>query len=449
MATQNQAGRRRSVAIATAIALGASLAIVPGVGASSGSYPCRVKNVSTGATYGSSSSAGDLQLAIDEAGQGQTLQVSGVCYGGFEISEDLTIIGGTLDGSGTERVLYVGADIEPGFYSDVDVTLRKVTIRNGHVDTDPDEFDDFYEDSGAGIYVDDDADLRLIDVTVTGNESSGDGAGIHVDGDDTNVDVAPQAGLADTSLVMVGGKVTNNVSGDDGGGIGASDDVVDIDITKTRFSGNRADDDGGAISLEDDSTLKLSSVYIENNQAADDGGAIELDDNSTLLIFSSKIQKNRANGASGDGGAIYVDEDNFIRIWGSTTIAYNVAIRDGGGIRAESSEVILEGRTTVRKNSADDDGGGVDIDSGDRLVLNDQARIEYNSSGDDGGGVHLDGCDVLFQMNGLSVVRNNTAGIHGGGVYAANGAVLVNVTPVNVFANTPDNVYETGGSCYP
>ncbi len=457
MTTSNQAGRRRSVAIATAAVLGASLAIVPGVSASSGSSGmCRVTNVSTGATYGDAYIAGDLQLAIDEAGQGQTLQVSGVCYGGFFIYDDLTIIGGTLDGSRTERVLYIGADLDPdnvgkpraAFHSDVDVTLRRVTIRNGFVGPDPDDTDDLYA-GGAGIYVDDDADVRLIDSTVTGNEADEDGGGIHVDGDDTEVGIAPDADLSDTSLVVVGGRITNNITDDDGGGIGATDDDVQIDITKTRLSGNRAGDDGGAISVEDYSTISLTSAYLEGNTAYSDGGAIEMDDDNTLLVFSSKLQKNTVNGdgLDSDGGAIYADEDNFLRFWGASTVAYNVAGGDGGGIRAEESEVILEGTTTVRKNRAGGDGGGIDIDQGDRLVLNDRVRVEYNTSGGDGGGVDLDGCAVLVHMNVLSVVRNNAAGGEGGGVIARDDADLVNVTPANVFANTPDQVYEIGGGC--
>lgn len=453
MTSANQTVRRRNVAITMAAVLGASLAIVPGVSASSGSM-CRITNVSTGETYGDSYTAGDLQEAIDEAGQGQTLQVSGVCYGGFSIYDDLTIIGGTLDGGDTERVLYIGADLKPdsigksrpAFHSDVDVTLRRVTIRNGYVGPDEDTTDDLY-DGGAGIYIDDDADVRLIDSTVTENESDGDGGGIHIDGDDTEIEVAPEADLSDTSLVVVGGKITNNIAGDDGGGIGATDDDVQIDITKTRLSGNRAGDDGGAISVEDYNTVSLTSAYLENNFAAGDGGAIELDDDNTLLVFSSKIQKNtaRGDGESSRGGGIYVDEDNFLRFWGSSTVAYNVAEGDGGGIRAESSSVIFEGTTTVRKNRSGGDGGGIDIDDGDRLVLNDRVRVEYNTAADDGGGVDLDGCEVLFQMNGLSVVRSNTAGGDGGGVIARDDADLVNVTSVNVYGNTPDNVFEVGG----
>src|SRR5205085_10249046 len=74
---------------ATAILLICTLAVrVPSAAAST---TCRVKNVGTGATY--LGGGQDLQAAINRAGSGSLLRITGLCLGRFEISKRLTLLG--------------------------------------------------------------------------------------------------------------------------------------------------------------------------------------------------------------------------------------------------------------------------------------------------------------------------------------------------------------------
>jgi hypothetical protein len=70
------------------------------------------------------STGGTLQQAINSASPGDTLHVSGTCYGNFTVSNNLTIIGpATLDGQGSGVVFSVGIG--------ANVTLEDLIVQNG------------------------------------------------------------------------------------------------------------------------------------------------------------------------------------------------------------------------------------------------------------------------------------------------------------------------------
>jgi len=125
---------------------------------------------------------------------------------------------------------------------------------------------------------------------------------------------------------------------------------------------------------------------------------------------------------------------------------------NGGGIWNDGSTVTIND-STVNYNTAGDDGGGIYNGTWGRVFITDSA-VDYNTAGDDGGGIWNDG---LVIGPPSSTVEGNIAGGHGGGVYnQAFGGFHVGLggppNPGGIFGgffgpgpvvtgNSPDNVY--------
>ena len=112
--TRRRPGRGMfSLAVMIALVAGTLLFLAPSATASA-MTPCKVKNMGTLLVYKGSGS--NLQVAIDAADPGVTLQVKGVCLGTFTLGQDLSLAGATslaypheavLDGNALDSVLTV------------------------------------------------------------------------------------------------------------------------------------------------------------------------------------------------------------------------------------------------------------------------------------------------------------------------------------------------------
>lgn len=148
----------------------------------------------------------NLQGAIDSAPAGGELEVTGRCTGNFTIDKDLLLVGegaGAVldgDGTGTGTTLSIGS-----------------------------------------------ARVLLINMTITGGNTSGAGGGIYNRG-----------------IVILGGStVTGNTAGSDGGGIFNDKGVVDL--SSSSVTGNTAGFDGGGIFDEAGGTVRLTGSTVTGN----------------------------------------------------------------------------------------------------------------------------------------------------------------------------------------
>ena len=152
----------------------------------------------------------DLQSAIDNASQGATLTIFGICYGNFVIDGtsatnfgQLTLQGGssgaTLNGRGTGSTLV----IELG----ANVTIRNLTITNGNAN------------AGGGLHVTN-ADLTMVNATVKGNRAD-QGGGI---------------GAYSSEVDLTGVTVTRNSATYQGGGIDVAASL--LSMTASTVSSN-------------------------------------------------------------------------------------------------------------------------------------------------------------------------------------------------------------------
>lgn len=227
---------------------GVVLALAP---AAEAAKPCSVTNRDTGVRYGSS-----LQLAIDEAAAGNTLQVRGRCVGTFAISVDLSLAGAskrgspvvTLDGIGLGPVLIVNA-------STVTLTDLRITgagavagILNYHgtlILSGSSTVSGNASPLGAGIYNNQGTVALLDTASVSGNTASGPGGGIYNHGD-------PNSGRPAWLFLLGSSTVIGNTSGGSGGGI--------------------YNDSGGFVEMYDASSASLVSTVMGNRAGGSGGG---------------------------------------------------------------------------------------------------------------------------------------------------------------------------------
>lgn len=150
-----------------------------------------------------------------------------------------------------------------------------------------------------------------------------------------------------------------------GGGIYASQS--DLTVRDTRVTANNASSAGGGIFATDNPRLRVERTEVSDNDVSNGvGGGIatyDVLDGEIVEILNSTISGNEAKGANGYGGGLHttVEWSQTISIINST-IAYNYAAVDGGGIYADNTFFpanITTKNSIIAENS--DSGGDSDV----------------------------------------------------------------------------------------
>lgn len=224
------------------------------------------------------------------------------------------------------------------------------------------------------------------------------------------------------------------------------------------ITGGRNSKNGGGIAVEESGTLNLYYTAVSGNRADDAsltiggyGGGIALrGDYAKLNMHNSLISRNYAE----VGGGICVRDSEYAKITSEiTSVEYNIATVDGGGlaVSGSSDECKIKGdgdcETGDRKskfegNSSTDEGGGIYVGSSKAVI--DGFDIDYNTASDDGGGVYLneDTCTVKN-----CYIYYNTASAKGGGIYVNDDDnTLENIRVTNNTATgSGDGIFNDGG----
>ncbi|MCP4921733.1 MAG: OmpA family protein [Proteobacteria bacterium] len=275
---------------------------------------------------------------------------------------------------------------------------------------------------GAGFFVDDAADIELVDVTITEAEATW-GAGLAITGESTvSVDVVaidtPVASRQGVGVFVDDGSLTGtdldiaDPSGDQTFGVGiyagdhsaitlTSSTIDGCRLSSTGYSGGGIyaangstltltsvtisdcqNDYGGGIAL-DASTAELTSVTFRSNSSDDRGGALYLESASDVACDSCSFSANEAD----EGGAIAIDESSiFSDVDG--TFSSNTAT-DGGAIWTRAA-LTLSG-SSFTSNEAESGGAILADDIGDTLDISDADFSSNTALSDDGGAIHVDG----------------------------------------------------------
>jgi hypothetical protein len=270
-----------------------------------------------------------VQYAVDQADEGDTIDVAGTIDDNVTVRISLTITQwpgqapAVLDGTSSDIVVTVdGTDaVVPPV-----VTLSGLTIQNGAS----------FSSDGGGIV--NNATLTVSNSTIANNSSLGvltSGGGI--------------ANSAGGTLTVENSTISGNLASF-GGGI---DNHGTLDVENSMFSGNSGD--GGGISDESDGTLTVASSTFSGNSGSEGGAILE---SGTGTVVRSTITGNSANGGAGisvqPGATLLVAESTFT----GNSALFGGALRSNGALTVESS--------TITGNSADD---GAAIAIGDSATL--------------------------------------------------------------------------------
>ena len=359
-----------------------------------------------------------------------------------------------------------------------------------------------YSKDGSGIYVY--GTLNFEGGTVTGNNASGNGAGIYVKGGTVNFsggvisdNKAERYGAGifcceNSTLNITGGTIRNNSAALDGGGIHLNNSVAAVEnaeinnnsaknggglfvtsgstctLTDSFVSADKANERGGGISVQGKSTLEIKDSTVSSNSASYDGGGIYTCESSVLTMDGTAVQKNNAkwgagiylrksktdiknaeisgNNASDAGGGVFVIESKSNTI-SDSTIQFNSASSEAGGIKVSDNASIDATGCTIGKNTAKTGGGIVLLEAShfeDCIIKENKTTGQYNYPAFTGcgGGVWINiGENKLVRFD-RTVFLNNTASGSGGGILAQGNGQLV-LHECDVKGNHAD--LETGG----
>lgn len=269
------------------------------------------------------------------------------------IGDKSTLIRSSQFGVEQFRLLAVNEDGE--------LHLKGITVTGGDVEGD-----------GGGIA--NEGKLRLDDCTVAGNQATGDGGGISNEGGTVT--------LVESRILT--NVVTSSVPGEAGDGGGLSNNATGtLILKKTKVTGNTADEDGGGI--QNQGALFVEKSDIENNEARDDDGG-GLNNLGTVTIKNSEFE---ANWAGVEGAGINNSEDGTLNI-SDTSFEENIAGRDGGGINNEGTATLK--KVEIKENQAGRDGAGINNEQDPqadqtRLTVID-SKITENRAAGIGGGIN-------------------------------------------------------------
>lgn len=304
---------------------------------------------------------------------------------------------------------------------------------------------------------DDDTDVTLTDVTLTGNSivtpAPGNGGGLHSGGGEVvvvgglvqNNTAVEGGGLWGSGTLAVSGGtlIDGNVatSDDDApfeGGGGIFNQAGTITVDGATISNNTALGTGGAGApgsgggaFNNGGTLSISNSTLSGNQSMRAGGGIEVN-GGTVRLTDTDFTENTSGGAPGNGGALHVTMGTVNATGGA--VVGNTAAREGGGFWNNAGWTMTVDGTSFSGNTASgpaaDDGGGALFNNGGTLVVM-NATLDRNAAtgtaGSGGGILNLGG--VLNVTGGT--IQNNAANRAGGGIEDAAGTVVLTEVVLN------------------
>jgi uncharacterized repeat protein (TIGR01451 family)/CSLREA domain-containing protein len=195
---------------------------------------------------------------------------------------------------------------------------------------------------------------------------------------------------------------------------------------------------GGGVRNWSGGALTLENVTIQNNTMLVNGGGVCHQGAGALTVLGSTIYNNVANG--GSGGGIFYDAAGFLFIDNSTVLS-NTASRSGGGIHDSANVSMTIQNSFVLSNTVNPPlggaGGGVWTSGGNfsKQILT--STVAYNRADGDGGGIFNRAARGLQVFN--STVLSNTAGAflanpgNGGGIWSER---LLTIGNSQVLSNT-------------
>lgn len=228
------------------------------------------------------------------------------------------VIGGTSVGTGGGAI-WVEDAVSADSVQGTSLQLYNITVSGGTTGY------------GGGVYILNNAQASLTNVTVTGCTSTQSGGGISV----------REGG----KLTMTGCTVTGNTTGGDGGGLYAHKNTK-ITIGDTTFTGNTATGAGGGFGFGSSASGTVTGVTASGNTATNAGGVI-IQGSSQVTVKDTTVEKNTAKLC----GGIYLTGTAKLVAEG-VTVKDNDATNKAAGLYwdTQDSKLTLKGDTIITGN---------------------------------------------------------------------------------------------------
>ncbi len=330
----------------------------------------------------------------------QTNETAAANLEGFTISNGSAQAGGGVYVSGASPTLLDlvidgnhADDFGGGIYvEEGSPTIHGSTLTANHAASD-----------GGGLYVGNQASVMLSELTISANTAV-HGGGIY------SCASYPSPSRIDATDVLVSGNVTS------GAGAGAFLDYgTEGFFSYVQFIGNRAEqEDAGAMALVG-TTIGMSDVLIEDNEAARWGGAIFLTAGATPIFNNAVI---RGNHAAEMGGAICLDcgidpgnvvEPSHLTVQDSLIVDNDSAL--GGAAYVNAMDRLDLNNVVVSDNRAEEFGAGLYLVEGASIVLY-NSNLSHNVAWMGGGAIYAEELD-LVSMKYSNVWENLPDDYHG------------------------------------
>lgn len=292
--------------------------------------------------------------------------------------------------------------------------------------------------NGGSIYLDGGASLRLENVRVVGNLSSGG----TISALDANVAIVSSEFVSNTARLEAAGLLVQ------GGGLSISDTLFIDNVTyeipalggalqvrhsqstleNVTFTGNKGFYGGGALFIGGRALLRNPS-FIENEAVS--GGAIYALTGAEVEIDEGSFLNNRATGGSiglhpGRGGAFFIHTGSRITLRSSELLT-NQAAREGGAFYVWTSSHLTATATTISLNSAVWNGGAIAATDNARVRL-DESIVGGNQTLEFNGGAYHGSAGAWLHAHDTDFVGNkalHSVGGNAGALYQQTGSVFV------------------------
>ena len=214
--------------------------------------------------------------------------------------------------------------------------------------------------------------------------------------------------------------IKDNSANIDGGGIYLYGDDNTVTLQSTTISNNKAAY-GAGVYIRGGITVNFKTgCIISNNSASSLGGGLfsASSKEGSVNFEGVTISYNSSN----NGAGIYLEEGTYGNYY-SGNISNNTASENGGGIYAASKTKFYTGydagssKLNIQWNKAYR-GGGIYIIDAERCYMRTNTTISYNSATQDGGGVYYSYKSELYRSGiGIYCTINSNSANYGGGIY--------------------------------
>ncbi|WP_417724359.1 M10 family metallopeptidase C-terminal domain-containing protein [Salipiger sp.] len=355
------------------------------------------------------------------------------------------IIDGDVDNDGLSDISISAGGMSGVFVATMGrYTLQDLTITGGMAE------------NGGGLWIGEDAFVRLLRSTVTGNEATGNDAGMGGGGIFSMGEVAlvnatisgntasGTSGSGGNLLVSSGdaylgwSTISEGSAARAGGGIEVTTGTVMIE--NSRLEGNSTGNspgNGGALHVTGTSDVTIENSLVRGNSAGSEGGGLWNNAGSTMTIRNTVVSMNEALGDAADngGGGVFNNGGDLVIEGGSINRnAASGVSGSGGNVFSTGGMVDISG-TAISGGTANRAGGGIEVIDGTMTISG--ATLVNNRTGDapgNGGALHVTGTNGTMVSVSDSMILRNFASSEGGGLWNNAGSVIT-VTGSTVSGN--------------